>query len=107
MVASALHKAVQFWTDHGLGEFALHFLRDKQKKEVDFVVVRDDEPWFLVEVKTSGKAALSPHLAYFQKQTVAPHAFQVAMNLPFVARDCFEVHEPIIVPARTFLAQLV
>ncbi|MFV2068389.1 MAG: ATP-binding protein [Pirellulales bacterium] len=107
LVASALLKAVHFWTDQGLGEFGLYFVRDKQKHEVDFVVTREDRPWFLVEVKSSGTAALSPQLAYFQRQSGAVHAFQVALDLPFVDRDCFEVEKPVIVPARTFLAQMV
>jgi predicted AAA+ superfamily ATPase len=107
LVACALLKAVHFWTDHGLGEFALHFVRDKQKREVDFLVSRDDRAWFLVEVKTSGSSPLSASLACFQAQTGAEHAFQVALDLPSVERDCFEISTPIIVPARTFLAQLV
>jgi len=107
MVASALLKAVHHWTDCGLGDFALHYLRDKQKREVDFIVVRDGEPWFLAEVKSSAKAGLSPHLEYFRQATGAAKAFQVAMDLPFLAQDCFRITRPMVVPARTFLAQLV
>ena len=106
LVASALLKAVHSWTEGGRGDFALHFVRDKDKREVDFLVTRDRTPWFLVEVKASGREPLSPSLAHFQAQTGAAHAFQVAMDLPFVERDCFERSEPIIVPARTLLAQL-
>ena len=58
----------------------LGYLRDKEKREVDFVVVRDGElPWFLVEVK-SGEAPLSPSLKYFQDQIGAPFAFQVELG---------------------------
>jgi len=107
MVASALLKAVHAWSDLGHGDFALHFIRDKERREVDFVVVRDGSPWFLVEVKSSGKPSPSPHLHRFQEQTGAQHAFQVAMNTPYVDRDCFAETRPIVVPARTFLSQLV
>ena len=106
LVASALLKAVHLWTDLGAGDFGLYFLRDKQQHEVDFVVVRDGQPWFLVEVKRSGSASLSPALARFQRQTGAPHAFQVALDLPYVERDCFAHSHPLIVPTQTFLAQL-
>lgn len=106
-VASALLKAVHLWSDRGEGDFGLFFLRDKQQREVDFVVVRDGRPWFLVEVKRAGRAALSPALHLFQRQTAASHAFQVALDLPFVKRDCFAHHQPIIVPAQTLLSQLV
>jgi predicted AAA+ superfamily ATPase len=107
LVACALLKAVHFWTDHGLGDYRLWFIRDKQKREVDFLVSRDGEPWFLVEVKTSGGASLSPALGIFQRVTGASHAFQVAMDLEPVSRDCFAETRPVIVPAATFLSQLV
>ncbi len=105
-VASHLLKATQFWTDAGFGDFGLYYLRDTAKREVDFLVTKDDKPWFLAEVKTSEKA-LSPSLYYFQEQTEAPYAFQVALEKPFVNRDCFIKGPPIEVPARTFLSQLI
>lgn len=49
-VACHLLEAVDGWTDLGVGDFELRYLRDKQKREVDFLVVRDRKPWFLVEV---------------------------------------------------------
>ena len=81
--------------------------RDKQKHEVDFLVCRDRQPWLLVEVKSSGNAGLTDSLYYFQKQTKARHAFQVAMDAEFIDRDCFKQSTPIIVPGKTFLSQLV
>lgn len=105
-VACHLLKAVEYWTDMGFGAFELRYLRDKEKREVDFLIVRDNAPWFLVEVKQS-EPALSPSLAYFQRLTGARHAFQVVVALPFVNVDCFQHTKPVVVPARTFLSQLV
>jgi len=105
LVGCHLLKAVETWTDLGFGNFELRYVRDKQKREVDFLVVRDRRPWFLVEVKLSEKT-LSPSLAYFQSQIKAPHAFQAVMNLPFEAADCFSLSRPVVVPARTLLSQL-
>ncbi len=107
LVACALLKAVHGWTESGHGDFGLHFIRDKQKREVDFLVSRDRQPWFLVEVKHGSSAGLDSSLHYFQKQTQAAHAFQVAMDAEFVDRDCFEHTVPIIVPGKTLLSQLV
>ena len=104
-VACHLLKAVEGWTDLGLGSFELRYIRDKDKREVDFVVIRDEEPWFLVEVKRSSMS-LSAQLEYFQKSTGCSHAFQVVTALDFVGADCFERNEPVVVPARTFLSQL-
>ena len=106
VVASHLLKAVHFWNDRGFGEYGLYYLRTKDKIEVDFIVTKNEKPWFLVEVKTKAKG-ISPALYHFQKATGASHAFQVAFDLPFVNKDCFTEHEPIMVPAQTFLSQLV
>jgi len=106
LVACHLLKAVEAWTDLGFGEFELRYLRDKQKREVDFLVVKDQNPWFLVEVKASD-TRLSHSLAHFQGQTAAPHAFQVVLNLPYEEADCFSLTRPTVVPALTFLSQLV
>lgn len=106
LIACHLLKAVEGWTDLGLGRFELRYLRDKLKREVDFVVIRDRKPWFLVEVKTS-ETKLSDALTHFQAQTRAHHAFQVVIDLPFRRADCFERTEPTVVPARTLLGQLL
>ncbi len=103
-VACHLLKAVQGWTDLGLGDFHLRYLRDKQQREVDFVVIRDGEPWFLVEAKHQN-TRLSPTLDHFQRQTHAAHAFQVVETLPFVDADPYAHSKPRVVPARTLLSQ--
>lgn len=107
LVAAHLLKAVNYWTDCGLGQYALWFIRDKEKREVDFLVSRDKKPWFLVEVKLSSKAGISKNLAYFQEKVRARHAFQVVFDMDYIPKDCFKHTEPIIVPASTFLTQLV
>jgi uncharacterized protein len=105
-VACQLLKAVEGWTDLGLGSFELRYLRDKEKREVDFIVIRDRIPWFLVEVKASDQR-LSDSLAHMQAQTKARHAFQCVIDHPFVEADCFQQTRPVIVPARTLLSQLL
>lgn len=106
MLACHLLKAVEAWTDLGLGEFELCYVRDKQKREVDFLVVKDHEPWFLVEAK-SGEEKLSESLVYHSRQLGVKKAFQVVQKLPYQAVNCFDYDEPIVVPALTFLSQLV
>jgi predicted AAA+ superfamily ATPase len=104
--ACHLLKAVETWTDLGLGAFELRYMRDKIKREVDFLIVRDGEPWVLIEIKSS-RETLSPHLFHFQKQTGAKHAFQAVMDLPHEAINCFAHAGPVVVPLRTLLSQLV
>ena len=106
LVACHLLKAVEGWTDLGFGEFDLFYLRDKNQREVDFLVTRDKKPWFLAEAKNSD-AKLSPALAHFQKATGARYAFQVVANLDYSDQDCFDADVPAAVSARTFLSQLL
>lgn len=107
LVGCHLLKAVDGWSDMGLGRFELGYLRDKQKREVDFLVVRDGSPWFLVEVKHRERE-LAKSLKHYQDQLGAPFAFQVVIEAEYVDADCFaKARGPIVVPARTFLSQLL
>jgi hypothetical protein len=104
-VACHLLKAVEGWTDLGLGDFQLGYLRDKENAKSIFVV-RDRKPWFLVEVKHRDGTP-SRSLDHFQAELGAPFAFQVIVDAP-VDADCFErPRGPTVVPARTFLSQLL
>ena len=107
LVACHLLKAVNLWTDLGLGNYELWFVRDKEKREVDFLITRDNHPWFLVEAKLSHKDNISKNLFYFHEKLKTKHAFQVVSDMEYVSKDCFFHSEPIIVPAQTFLSQLV
>ncbi|MFC1566896.1 ATP-binding protein [bacterium] len=106
-IASHLLKAVHYWTDIGLGKYELFFIRDKEKREVDFLVTKDMEPWFLVEVKASSKSSLSSSLIRFKKELKVPHAFQVVFDMDYINKDCFSEAKPVIVPVQTLLSQLV
>lgn len=88
-VASQLLKNVQWWNDSGLGDFELAYLRDKQQREVDFVVVRDGRPFVLVECKSSANEPLSPALEHFRKTLDVPHALQVHLDGPQLGVDPF------------------
>ena len=75
---TALHllKACHYWTDVAEGDFELRFLRDKEKREVDFVVLRDRRPWMLVECK-SNETAPAPALLHWSKFFPKVPAFQL------------------------------
>ncbi len=105
LVASHLLKAVHWWTDVGLGTFQLCYLRDKTKRAVDFVVIRDGQPWFLVQVGSSGRQ-ISAALRYFHGLLATSHAFQVSFDLGYLEQDCFTLRDAALVPATTLLSQL-
>ncbi len=51
LVASHLLKACHYWMDAGEGDFELCYLRNKEGEEIDFLILRDQEPWLPVEAK--------------------------------------------------------
>ncbi|MFC2171544.1 ATP-binding protein [Acidobacteriota bacterium] len=53
MIASELWRAVTGWNHMGFGSFTLHFIRDKEKREVDFLIADRNEPLLLIEAKQS------------------------------------------------------
>ncbi|HOP46493.1 MAG TPA: ATP-binding protein [Desulfobacteraceae bacterium] len=53
MVALELYRAVTAWNDMGYGRFSLHFIKNKEQQEVDFLIANDGEPIVLVEAKLS------------------------------------------------------
>ncbi len=67
MVACDLWRAVTLWTDLGLGNFSLHFIKDKEKREVDFLIAKDGKPALLVETKLSEKQPAKALIAFQSK----------------------------------------
>ncbi len=79
LVASHLLKFCHFLQDTQGDEMQLQFLRDSQKREIDFVVVRNRKPLFAVECKV-GEAQLSPHISYFAERSSIPKFYQVHLG---------------------------
>lgn len=64
MVALELLRAVRSWNEWGWGSFELFYLRNKDKKEVDFVLARDRRPFLLIETKLTNTAPASSLLEF-------------------------------------------
>lgn len=105
-VASHLLKAVHFWNDLGYGDYDLYFVRDMLKREVDFLITKEKQPWILIEVKNKESKALSPSLKYFHEELAARFAFQVCLEKEGVVKSPFLARKPIIIPATTLLSHL-
>jgi hypothetical protein len=104
MVALELKRATDLWTDYGWGKFDLWYLRTKEKKEVDFLVTKDQAPFFMVEAKLSD-TDVSPNLAHFQSQLGVP-AIQL-VNRPGIGRVIRNgAHRTLVVTASPWLANL-
>jgi len=79
LVASHLLKFCHFMEDREGYRMELRFLRDFDKREIDFVVLKEGKPLFAVECKT-GEKNLSPHIPYFQERTNIPKFYQVHLG---------------------------
>ena len=71
LVALELWRAVHHWSELGLGAFTLHYVRNKEKEEVDFLIARDRKPALLIECKLSGDN-IPKSLLRFQTQLEVP-----------------------------------
>ena len=78
MVALELFRAINNWNDYGFGRFTLHFIRNKEKEEVDFLIADNKNPVLLVEAKFSDEA-VSKSLLRFQNDLGIP-AVQLVNN---------------------------
>jgi hypothetical protein len=86
LVGNHLLKACHYWSDTGEGDFALFYLRDKEKREIDFLIVRDGKPWLPVEAKLSD-ATPSPSWKAFLPVLGCHHAIQILAQPHWETRD--------------------
>jgi predicted AAA+ superfamily ATPase len=84
-IASHLWKACQIWTDTGEGNMDLHFIRDRMGREVDFLILKDRKPWFLVESKLA-ETKVDPNLKYFCGRLKIP-GLQIIRNKNVLKED--------------------
>ena len=78
MLAVSLMRLVCYWNELGLADFELCYIRNTQKKEVDFLIVKDRKPYTLIEAKLN-KTKASKSGVYFQKMMNIPF-FQIVAN---------------------------
>jgi predicted AAA+ superfamily ATPase len=71
MVALELLRAVSNWNELGLGEFSLHYIRNRDKEEVDFLLADRNNPLLLIETKLSDQEP-SKAIKKFQSNLAIP-----------------------------------
>ena len=76
LVALHLLKATLLWQAQGDKDVALNFVRDKEKREVDFVLSDRGNPVCLIECKASEEEP-APSLTHFQQKLNVPVAVQL------------------------------
>jgi len=94
LVATTLLKRLHYLEDFGGHRCELRYIRDKEGREVDFVILKDGVLEELVEVKY-GDEALSPALRYYNERLHPRRATQIVATLerPY-DRDGIRVTNP-------------
>ena len=101
LVACALLKETHRAQDVDGADFDLHFIRNKERQEIDFLVTREKQPWRLVEVKWQDDK-LSPNFKKFlaeQPLSRTQIVGELAQSKSFPGGERIE-------PAKDFLANL-
>jgi len=100
-VAAQLLKYCHFLEDTEGFHMDLRFLRDTDKREADFVVLKEGIPLFAVECK-SGEKNINPSLYYFMERTRIPKFYQV-----HTGNKDYEKRGIRVLPAHRFCKELL
>ena len=101
-VACQLLKYCHFLEDTEGFKMELRFLRDTDKREIDFVVLKDNNPLFAVECKY-GEKSMNPAAHYFRERTLINKFYQVHLG----QKDYGNAEEAIrVLPFHTFCNEL-
>ncbi len=103
MVATHLLKFAHFLYDSEGYRCELWYLRNVDKKEVDFLLTVNSKPWIAVETKLSD-TSVSSNLEYFKERLSIPFCYQVVKTSGV---DVIHSSKIRIVSADRFLAALI
>jgi predicted AAA+ superfamily ATPase len=104
MVALELWRAVTSWNDMGYGLFSLHFIKNKEQQEVDFLIAKERKPFLLVEAKLAD-TEVSLALKKFQRTLKIP-AVQLIEESEGYRVFSNEGQSILVAPAYQWLSQL-
>ena len=80
LIATSLLKRLHYLEDRDGYRYELRYIRDKEGREVDFVIVKDGKIEELIEAKYSDET-ISRSLAYYAERLKPPKATQIVANL--------------------------
>jgi predicted AAA+ superfamily ATPase len=101
LVACSLLKFTQFRKDSAGENWDVFYLRDKEGREVDFVITRNRRVHWLIEVKSSDDT-IGTSLNYYTRKLEPTASIQLVLNL----RRCLEKSGIKILPLGKWLEML-
>jgi predicted AAA+ superfamily ATPase len=105
MIAFHLFKAINLWSGFGYGKFDLFYIRDKDSKEVDFLITKDTQPLFMVEAKFDDEN-ISKNLIAFQQKTKTPFLIQVINKTGVLKKKTYDGYIQYLISADNFLLHI-
>lgn len=106
LLAFHLLKYCDYLTDIGVGTFELRYLRDKEQHEIDFILLRDGKPWFMIEAKQN-HTHVSSNWSYFMERLPCKFAIQVVKKPGIYFKQSYPFGEILIISADMFLSYLI
>lgn len=103
-VALELLQFIEYWNYMGEGEFDLRYLRNKEQHEIDFILMLNGKPLFIIEAKNS-EESVSKSVYKFQDQLNIP-AIQLVNKPNLYKKKKNNNNNIYIVSAAQFLSNL-
>ncbi|MCC2667030.1 MAG: ATPase, family [Gammaproteobacteria bacterium] len=106
LVASHLLKYCDYLTDTGLGNFELRYLKNKEKYEIDFLLLRDKKVFLAIEAKYTDDSP-SSSWGKFMNYLDCPYGVQLVMKPNVYRIQKYSNYKILIMSASDFLKHLI
>ena len=106
LIASHLLKYCNYLSDTGVGDFELRYLKNKEKHEIDFLILRDKKAYLAVEAKLSDTKP-SSSWGKFMKHLSCSVGIQLVKEPGVYKIHEFEDHKVLTISAASFLQYLI
>ena len=80
LIATHLLKRIHYLEDCKGFQFELRYIRDKESREVDFIILKDNKVFALIEVKFADNN-ISKSLQYYSEKLKPKHSIQIVSKL--------------------------
>jgi len=71
MIAILLNRWISEMNESAIGDYSLHYVRDQDRREVDFLITKNSKPFILFEAKQTD-TSLSPSLVHYSNKLNIP-----------------------------------
>ncbi|EKD72474.1 MAG: hypothetical protein ACD_45C00666G0002 [uncultured bacterium] len=106
LIASHLLKYCDYLTDTGVGDFELRYLKNKEKQEIDFLILRDKKVFLAIEAKYADEQP-SPSWGKLMPQLNCFYGVQVVMKHNVYKIYEYQNYKILVISAANFLQYLI